>query len=141
MLTCATANAAPMLVTEISYPQYRPQLTSLYNSLWYSGNIIASWTTYGTQYIGSTWSWRLPSIMQGVPAAFQFFLVLLAPESPRWLVSKGRESEALRTLAYYHADGDESDALVQYEFDEIKTSLELERNGQYLARCRSHVLG
>ncbi|EPT02301.1 hypothetical protein FOMPIDRAFT_59695 [Fomitopsis schrenkii] len=125
-LTFST-NSAPMLVTEISYPQYRPQLTSLYNSLWYSGNIIASWTAFGTQYIGSTWSWRLPSIMQGVPAAFQFFLVLLAPESPRWLISKGRDADALRTLAYYHADGDESDALVQYEYDEIKTSLELER--------------
>jgi MFS family permease len=34
------ANAAPMLVTEISYPKYRPQLTSMYNSLWYSGAIV-----------------------------------------------------------------------------------------------------
>jgi hypothetical protein len=34
------ANAAPMLVSEISYPTYRAPLTSLYNSLWYSGNIV-----------------------------------------------------------------------------------------------------
>jgi fucose permease len=34
------ANAAPMLVTEISYPPYRAPLTSLYNSLWYSGAIM-----------------------------------------------------------------------------------------------------
>jgi hypothetical protein len=34
-------------------------------------------------------------------------LVLFAPESPRFLVSKGKEAEALRTLAYYHADGNE----------------------------------
>ena len=34
------ANAAPMLVTEIAYPTYRAPLTSLYNSLWYSGNIM-----------------------------------------------------------------------------------------------------
>ena len=34
------ANAAPMLVTELSYPSYRAQLTALYNSLWYSGNIV-----------------------------------------------------------------------------------------------------
>jgi hypothetical protein len=34
------ANASPMLVTEISYPTYRAPLTSLYNSLWYSGNIV-----------------------------------------------------------------------------------------------------
>ena len=29
-----------MLVTEVSYPVYRPQLSSLYNTLWYSGNIV-----------------------------------------------------------------------------------------------------
>jgi MFS family permease len=34
------ANAAPLLVTEIAYPPYRASLTSLYNSLWYSGNIV-----------------------------------------------------------------------------------------------------
>jgi MFS family permease len=34
------ANAAPMLVTEIAYPPYRASLTSLYNSLWFSGNIV-----------------------------------------------------------------------------------------------------
>ena len=34
------ANAAPMLVTELAYPLYRAQLTALYNSLWYSGNIV-----------------------------------------------------------------------------------------------------
>jgi MFS family permease len=34
------ANAAPMLVTEVSYPPYRASMTSLYNSLWYSGAIM-----------------------------------------------------------------------------------------------------
>ncbi|KZT03791.1 hexose transporter [Laetiporus sulphureus 93-53] len=128
-LTFAT-NSAPMLVTELSYPTYRPQLTSLYNSLWYSGNIVASWTTFGTEYMHSTWSWRIPSIMQGIPAAFQFFLILLAPESPRWLVSKGREADALRVLAYYHADGNEHDPLVQYEFEEIRTAIQLDRESK-----------
>ncbi|GBE83821.1 Lactose permease [Sparassis crispa] len=120
------ANAAPMLVTEISYPTYRAPLTSLYNSLWYSGNIIASWTTYGTQHINSTWAWRIPSILQGLPSIFQFFLVLFAPESPRWLISKGKDEQALKTLAYYHADGDEQDPLVLYEFEEIKAAITLE---------------
>ncbi|CCM03950.1 uncharacterized protein FIBRA_06103 [Fibroporia radiculosa] len=125
-VTFAT-NSAPLLVTEISYPRYRAQLTSLYNSLWYSGNIIASWTTFGTEYISGNWSWRIPSIMQGIPPILQFFLVLMAPESPRWLISKGREEQALKVLAYYHADSDEQDPLVQYEFEEIKAAIYLER--------------
>ncbi|EPT00583.1 hypothetical protein FOMPIDRAFT_1049619 [Fomitopsis schrenkii] len=121
------ANSAPMLVTEIAYPRYRAPLTSLYNSLWYSGNIIASWVSYGTESLPDTWSWRIPSLLQGLPSAFQFFLVLLAPESPRWLVSKGKDAQALKTLAYYHADGNEQDALVQYEFEEIKAAINLDR--------------
>jgi sugar porter (SP) family MFS transporter len=121
------ANAAPMLVTEIAYPPYRAPLTSLYNSLWYSGNIVAAWTTFGTFHINNSWSWRVPSALQGLPSVIQIFLVLFAPESPRWLVSKGRDAEALKTLAYYHADGNDQDPLVQYEFEEIKSAIDFDR--------------
>ncbi|KAG8216727.1 hexose transporter [Butyriboletus roseoflavus] len=157
------ANAAPMLVTELSYPTYRAPLTSLYNSLWYSGAIMcvysfptfdeyqlpatfvsAAWTTFGSFRINDTWAWRLPSLLQGVPSVIQVLLVLFAPESPRWLVSKGREAEALRMLAYYHADGNEyvfthklryrrtkilpaKTLVVQFEFSEIKAALEFDR--------------
>jgi MFS family permease len=121
------AYAAPMLVTEIAYPPYRAPLTSLYNSLWYSGNIVAAWTTFGTFKIKNSWSWRVPSALQALPSVLQVALVLFAPESPRWLVSKGRDAEALQTLAYYHADGNDQDALVQYEFDEIKSAIDFDR--------------
>ncbi|KZP23027.1 hexose transporter [Athelia psychrophila] len=120
------ANAAPMLVTEVSYPIYRAQLTSAYNSLWYSGNIVASWTTFGTFKLATSWSWRIPSILQGLPSVIQICLIWFVPESPRWLLNNGREAEALQTLAYYHADGDENDGLVRYEFDEIKAAIELD---------------
>ncbi|KAI0266088.1 hexose transporter [Gloeopeniophorella convolvens] len=121
------ANSAPMLVTEVAYPLYRAPLTSLYNSLWYTGSIIAAWTTFGTEFMSTSWSWRLPSLFQGFPAIAQVLLIWFVPESPRWLISKGREDEALKILAYYHADGNERDQLVQYEFEEIKAALEFER--------------
>ncbi|KAI0055106.1 hexose transporter [Artomyces pyxidatus] len=122
------ANAAPMLVTEVAYPVYRAPLTSLYNSLWYLGAIIAAWSTFGTEYMHhSSWSWRLPSLFQGFPSILQVFLVYFVPESPRWLVSKGREAEALETLAYYHADGNKEDPLVQYEFEEIRAAIDFDR--------------
>ncbi|KAF9499272.1 hexose transporter [Pleurotus eryngii] len=121
------AGAAPMLVTEISYPSYRAPLTSAYNSLWYSGAIVAAWTTYGTFKIPSTWSWRIPSALQALPSVAQVCLVLFAPESPRWLLSKGKNDRALKTLAYYHADGNINDPLVQYEYHEIKNAIEFDR--------------
>lgn len=65
--------------------------------------------------------------MQAVPSVLQIFLILFAPESPRWLIAKGREQEALRILAYYHANGNEQDPLVQFEFDEIRTAIDGEK--------------
>ncbi|KAJ8081528.1 hypothetical protein PM082_007373 [Marasmius tenuissimus] len=121
------ANAAPLLVTELSYPSYRAPLTSTYNSLWYSGAIVAAWATFGTFQIKNTWAWRIPSVLQGLPSVLQVALIFFAPESPRWLVAKGRETQALKTLAYYHADGNEEDPLVRYEFEEIKAAIEFDR--------------
>lgn len=50
------------------------------------GALIASWVSYGT-YIGlsSSAQWRLPLGLQIVPAAILGALILLFPESPRWL--------------------------------------------------------
>jgi sugar porter (SP) family MFS transporter len=121
------ANAAPLLVTEIAYPPYRAPLTSLYNSLWYSGAIVAAWSTFGTFKITNSWSWRIPSVLQALPSVAQLALMWAVPESPRWLISKGREAQARDVLAYYHADGNSEDPLVAYEFEEIKTAIEFDR--------------
>ena len=124
---CFAQGGAAMLVTELSYPTHRALLTSLYNSLWYSGAIIAAWSTFGTFKINSSWSWRIPSALQGVPSVLQLGLIWFCPESPRWLVSKGRDADALRVLAYYHADSNEQDPLVQYEYKEIKVAIDLDQ--------------
>lgn len=46
--------------------------------------------TYGTFRINSSWSWRIPSALQGLPSVLQLALIWFVPESPRWLLSKGR---------------------------------------------------
>ncbi|VDB83240.1 unnamed protein product [Peniophora sp. CBMAI 1063] len=121
------AAASPLLVTELAYPSHRGKATSMYNTLWYLGSIIAAWTTYGTFKVQSTWAWRIPSALQGLPSVIQIFFIWFAPESPRWLVYRGREAEARRTLAYYHADGNEQDPLVEFEMEEITTAVRLDR--------------
>jgi hypothetical protein len=50
------------------------------------------------------------------------------PESLHWLVSKDRGDEALQILGKYHAEGDVNDALVQFEFNEIKDALAYEQS-------------
>ena len=42
------------------------------------------------------------------------------------MIHHPREAEALKTLAHYHADGNQEDPLVLFEFEEIKTAIETE---------------
>ncbi|CAD0110846.1 unnamed protein product [Aureobasidium uvarum] len=88
--------------------------------------------TFGTLYINSNWSWRLPSLLQAAPSAVQLVLVILLPESPRWLMSRGRSDEALAILAKYHANGNAEDPLVRFQFAEMKASIALgEQKGRW----------
>ena len=125
---CSIAQvSAPLLLTELCHPQHRGVVTAIYNTTWHVGAIIATWTTYCTFQIGNDWSWRAPSLMQALPSVIQLTALWLVPESPRWLVSKDRPEAALRVLARYHANGDERDPLVQFQYSEIRETIALEK--------------
>lgn len=127
---CFATNAAPLLVTELAYPTQRAPITALYNSSWYLGSIISAWVTFATlkTLTGSTWAWRIPSILQACPSFLQAVLVWFIPESPRWLVAKGRDGEAIAVLAKYHANNRERDPLVYFTYGQIREALSIERD-------------
>ncbi|KAF2279110.1 hexose transporter protein [Westerdykella ornata] len=122
--------AAPLLITELCHPQHRAIFTTIYNTTWYLGSIIAAWLTYGTNQIPSQWSWRIPSIIQALPSILQITCVWFVPESPRWYISKGQNEKALHVLAHVHAEGNADDELVQLEFEEIKETLKIEKEAE-----------
>ena len=62
-----------------------------------------------------------------VPTTALFCVMWFLPESPRWLLSKGRDADALQVLARVHADGNESDEYVLGEYAEIKEKLDWEQ--------------
>lgn len=53
---------------------------------------------YATVNIPSSYSWRLPFIVQTITASSIAVATPFLPYSPRWLVSKGRRSEAEEVL-------------------------------------------
>ena len=67
--------------------------------------------------------------MMAIVPTLQIIILFFLPESPRWLIAKGREDDATRVLAKYHAaeQGNVSDPLVIFEREEIKEALRLER--------------
>ncbi|KAK5173692.1 uncharacterized protein LTR77_002373 [Saxophila tyrrhenica] len=120
--------ASPLLVTELVHPQHRATFTTIYNTTWYFGSFLAAWLCYGTSFMHtSNWSWRTPSIIQGLPSIIQLIFVWFIPESPRWLIAQGRSEQAHQVLAKVHANGNMDDEVVVLELQEIKDTITLEK--------------
>jgi sugar porter (SP) family MFS transporter len=74
----------------------------------------------------SSKQWRVSLGIQIVPAGILALLILLFPESPRWLIDHGRQDEGLQTLANLHANGNKADPWVIAEYAQIRESLSIE---------------
>lgn len=119
--------ACPILASELAYPYQRTKIVGIQNTTGSLGQIMAAWITYGSSFMAGSWAWRLPSLLQALSSFFQLIMCLVLPESPRWLVYKNRHEEAHRILVKYHAEGDESSQLLQYEMGEIEATIEAEK--------------
>ncbi|CAH6723401.1 high-affinity glucose transporter Hxt2p [[Candida] jaroonii] len=121
---------SPSLISEIAYPTHRPIATGFYNTCWYLGAVIAAWVTYGTRNISSSASWRVPSGLQAALPLFQLALIWMCPESPRFLVSKGKIEKARKVLRQCHI-GDSQDPhnleFIEFELRQIERAIELEK--------------
>ncbi|KAI8258324.1 hypothetical protein K4K53_004722 [Colletotrichum sp. SAR 10_77] len=128
-ITMALA-AAPVLISELAHPRHRVLFGSLYNTSFYLGALTAGWVTFGSYRIPGSWAWRLPTMLQAVPACIQMIFVWFLDESPRWLCYKDREEEAFNILVKHHGGGDPNDPLVLAQFHEMKVALQLEKQVQ-----------
>ena len=118
--------AGSALLGELGHPKERPFLGSMFNAFYSVGALLGAGIVLETIKIQSNWSWRLPSMLQAAPSVIQIVTVFMIPESPRWLVAKDRQEEALELLIHYHAEGDASNPLPHAEFAEIKKAIEIE---------------
>lgn len=123
----------PIYQAELAHPNIRGRITSLQQLMLGVGSLVASWISWGT-FINfaddDSRQWRVSLGIQMVPAVFLAALILLFPESPRWLIDHGRLDEGLATLARLHARGDTSDAWVQAEYEQITVSIAQEHEAE-----------
>lgn len=115
--------------------------TSLYNCGFNAGALMAAWVTYGTRNDPSSWSWRVPSVLQVALPIVALPGILLCIESPRYLISVGRVDQAHRALAKAHAGGDSSNPVVALEATEIATTLAADQQAEKTASYASLVKG
>ncbi|KAL7908042.1 hexose transporter [Trichoderma velutinum] len=128
----------PAYVAETLPPTWRSTGLGILNSIFYVGGLIAAAVTYGTAHMQSTWAWRIPSLMQGVFAIASIAILPFIPESPRFLQSKGRTEEAIRSLAVITSNGDINALSVVEQHEEIKLTLEWEKNQHVMSA--KHIL-
>jgi MFS family permease len=83
------------------------------------GFFVAFWLGYGTYLIEGNAAWRIPVALQLVAGAIMLFGIYFIPESPRWLIYKDRNAEALTILSHLRSKGNENDVEVQMEFTGI----------------------
>ncbi|BGP40506.1 hypothetical protein JCM10449v2_004468 [Rhodotorula kratochvilovae] len=123
------ALATNLLCNEVLHPRLRSVGAAFFLVFYYTGAIVSSWVAYGVilNEWTSDWSWRLPTLLQALGPTVIAVGAFFIPESPRWLLARGHREKAIRVLADHHANGDENDALVQHELEEIEEALAREK--------------
>ncbi|KAH7134617.1 sugar transporter [Dactylonectria estremocensis] len=120
-------NASPLLINEIAHPKQRSVANALFMCGWYVGGTLCGWVTFGCRNIPSSWCWRVPVLIQIVLPLVALPGFLMAPESPRWLISVGRNEEAAEIISKFHAGGDRQSAIVTSQMTEIENTITAEK--------------
>ncbi|KAL5478685.1 hypothetical protein ACEPAI_1962 [Sanghuangporus weigelae] len=116
--------AAPTFAVEIAPPQWRGRITALYNTGYFGGAIPAAGISLATERLNTDWSWRIPVLIQLIPALVVMLAVFFLPESPRWLYLHHREAEAFALLAKYHGNGSAENPIVKLEIEEFTENIQ-----------------
>tara|TARA_B100001057_G_scaffold18352_2_gene16958 strand:+ start:8774 stop:10111 length:1338 start_codon:yes stop_codon:yes gene_type:complete len=99
----AASMLSPLYISEISPANKRGAMVTLYQLAIVLGiNIVFFFNYKVAQYNTEIWNvnygWRYMVGSEVLPALLFFVALLVVPESPRWLLRKGRKEEALEVL-------------------------------------------
>ncbi|KAG6910709.1 hypothetical protein DXG01_008239 [Tephrocybe rancida] len=140
----AASNLAPIYVAEISPPAIRGRLIGLYELCWQIGGVIGMfddlvviqvltfragfWINYGVNIHVKPGrpQWLIAFAVQFIPGGLLFIGAFFLTESPRWLVSRDRNTQALKNLAYLR-NLPEDHAYVAEEYESIEATIAHER--------------
>ena len=144
---------APMYIAEIAPPKQRGTLVSYYQLAIVVGFFVVFLATYiiggGDTTSLSTEEldlihrynvdrgWRVMFWSELIPAVAFLVLLFFVPNSPRWLMMKGRFEEAKKVLYKVNPSIEAGNA----EFDEIKESLEKDKEKKEVSITSKGILG
>ena len=94
----SAAMVSPMYIAEIAPANLRGRMVSLYQMGIVLGILVAYFSNYLLDGVGVD-NWRWMFMAQSFPSVLFGGLLLIIPESPRWLVMNGRVQQATAVLA------------------------------------------
>lgn len=134
--------AAPLYVSEAAPPAVRGRLVACVQLLITVGILLASIVNSVLYTLDSSLSgdtpWRAALGAQVIPGGILALLLLCMPESPRWLLSVGKEAQAIRVLAKLRGQASDSATIMQ-EVEGIQRQVEAEA-GDHSAKDLRHWL-
>lgn len=114
----ASSVVGPMYVAEISPAKWRGRFVCFFQFNIVLGIVLAYFSNYWIAGVPNDWQWMI--LAESIPAALFSVLLITIPESPRWLVKRGREDEA---MAVFGRTGEPD---VEAEMEAIRKSLSSE---------------
>jgi sugar porter (SP) family MFS transporter len=117
----ASTIAAPAYISEIAPAKDRGKLVGLYQFNIVFGILIAFLSNYLLNNVGeNAWRWMIG--IEAFPAIIYTMFALTIPKSPRWLLTKFRNSEAISVLKKINPDQDTEKLILEIK-DEMENTV------------------
>ena len=116
---------APIYLAEIAPENIRGTMVSFYQLMITVGIFVAYLSDLAFSYSGN-WHWMLGII--AIPGGLFFLGIFALPDSPRWLMMRGRKEEATRVLTKLRGNP----KIVEQEEQEIAAQLRIPQHGWHM---------
>ncbi|QRV89986.1 Sugar (and other) transporter [Ceratobasidium sp. AG-Ba] len=97
-----SSSVIPTYISECAPREIRGRLAGMYQLMNVTGIMLSFWTNYGlqsnTKPDTNPWIWRTAFILQMLPGVVMTAGMITQPESPRYLVQRGKIEEAAQSL-------------------------------------------
>lgn len=120
------ANCTPLYLSEISTVGIRGVTVGSWQLLLSIGQVLGAVVGNSTRNRPDTGSYRIPMGINILWGVLLFCGQFIIPESPRWLVNKNREEQAIRSLQRINKDQPDPDEVVNAQLDSFNKAKEEE---------------
>ncbi|KXL47473.1 MAG: hypothetical protein FE78DRAFT_38566 [Acidomyces sp. 'richmondensis'] len=126
----ALTATAPNWQSECSLAKHRGATVIMESVFISAGLATSAWIDLGMSFTNTSVSWRFPLALSSFFAIVTIIMSAQMPESPRWLLSRGRIEEARQVMAALNGVG-EDDPQIQSDIVEINESLAIAGRGHF----------